>query len=79
MNRVSFTEFRNNASVLLSKVEEGETLLVTRHGRPIAEVSPYKKGSRRRPSWKDPALRLKVKGGSLAKAILEERELEDLF
>ncbi len=40
MKTISFTEFRNHASDMMTEVEHGETLLVVRHGRPIAEVSP---------------------------------------
>ena len=76
MKTVTFTEFRKNASVLLSDVEEGEVLIVVRHGKPIAEVSPV---SSPRPAWKDPALRLSVKGAELSAAILEERSNENVL
>ena len=75
MKTVSFTEFRNHASDLMTAVEHGETLLVIRHGRPIAEVSP---ATVQQPSWKRPALRLSAKGASLAAAIVEERDHEAL-
>lgn len=73
MKTIGFTEFRNHASDLLTAVERGETLLVIRHGRPIAEISPV---TAREPSWKRPALRVATTGASLAAAILEEREHE---
>jgi prevent-host-death family protein len=73
MRTVNFTEFRSRASDLLSAVERGESLLVLRHGRPIAEVSP---AVALQPSWKSPALRLSARGAGLAAAILEEREHE---
>lgn len=75
MKTVNFTEFRNHASDLMTAVEHGETLLVVRHGRPIAEVSPV---AAQQPSWKRPALRLSSSGAGLAAAILEEREREAL-
>ena len=75
MKTISFTEFRNHASDMMTAVEHGETLLVVRHGRPIAEVSP---ALDQQPSWKRPGLRLAVKGINLATAILEEREHEAL-
>ena len=40
MKIVTLTEFRSHASGMLTQVEHGETILVLRHGRPIAEVSP---------------------------------------
>jgi prevent-host-death family protein len=75
MKTVSFTEFRNHASDMLTEVEHGETLIVVRHGRPIAEVTP---AVNQQPSWKRPALRLSTKGAGLASAILQEREHETL-
>ena len=73
MKTVGFTEFRKHASDMLTAVERGETLLVVRHGRPIAEISPI---AVKKPSWKRPALRLATTGAGLAAAILEEREFE---
>ena len=75
MKTVNFTEFRQHASDMMTSVEHGETFLVIRHGRPIAEISP---ATARQPSWKRPALRLATKGTGLAAAICEEREHETL-
>lgn len=77
MRTVTLTEFRNHASGMLSDVEGGETLVVLRHGRPIARVSPIKAEERRLPSWRRPALRLTTKGEGLSATILDEREHED--
>jgi prevent-host-death family protein len=79
MQTVSFTEFRQNASALLTKVENGERLIVVRHGKPVAEISPISPESSTTPSWKSPALRLTIPGVSLSNAILEERNGEDVF
>jgi prevent-host-death family protein len=73
MTTVTLTEFRARASGMLTRVEQGETLVVLRHGRPIAEVSPITHGSGAEPSWKKPALRLTTKGSGLSSAILEDR------
>ncbi len=72
---INFTEFRNNASDLLTQVEQGQSLLVMRHGRPIAQISPP---AGEQPSWKNPALRLRASGEELASAILQERKHEAL-
>jgi prevent-host-death family protein len=74
---VTLTEFRSHASGMLSRVERGETLVVIRHGRPIAEVSPVSPAAGES-SWKRPALRLVAKGAGLAAAILAERADEGL-
>ena len=73
MTAVTLTEFRSHASGMLTRVEHGETLVVLRHGRPIAEVSPTAREGSTRPSWKEPALRLTATGAALSSAILEGR------
>jgi len=79
MKTVTFTEFRKRASGVLSDVEKGETFLVLRHGKPIAEISPPSSGHVLTPSWKRPGLRLTAKGASLSAAIREERKREDVL
>jgi len=78
MKTVTFTEFRKHASSLLSAVEDGEIIVVLRHGRPIAQIAPVSQGDDL-PSWKKPGLRLSVKGTELSLAILEERERENVL
>ena len=73
MTTVTLTEFRSHASGMLTRVEHGETLVILRHGRPIAEVSPTAREGRTHPSWKEPALRLTAQGAALSSAILEDR------
>ena len=79
MTTIPFTEFRRNASGMLTRVENGEVLLVVRHGRPIAEIVPVSQGEGRDPSWKRPATRLVTKGVKLSAAILKERAREDVL
>ncbi len=73
MKRVTFTEFRQNAARYFDAVEEGETIKVLRHGKPIAEVVPAS-DEESTLSWKKPGLRLSVKGASLSREILRERK-----
>jgi prevent-host-death family protein len=73
MKMVTFTEFRQNAASYFDAVEQGETLKVLRHGKPIAEIVPAS-NEERALSWKQPGLRLSVKGASLSKEILKERK-----
>lgn len=79
MKTVKFTEFRKRASAMLTDVEQGETLVVLRHGRPIAEIAPIARADDGTPSWKRPALRLVTRGGGLSAAIQEERAHESLL
>lgn len=74
MTTVSLTEFRSHASGMLNRVEQGETFVVHRHGRPIAEVSPVASTTGVSPSWKTPGLRLIAKGADLSAAVLAERK-----
>ncbi|MFC1498624.1 type II toxin-antitoxin system Phd/YefM family antitoxin [Verrucomicrobiota bacterium] len=78
MTTVTLTDFRSHASGMLTRVEHGETLVVLRHGRPIAEVSPVTEKNDGQPSWKKQALRISSKGEGLSAAILEERTREDV-
>ena len=79
MKAVPFTEFRKHASELFSDVEGGENILVLRHGKPIAEISPVSPSPEGVLSWKRRGLRLTAKGASLSKAIREERRGEDVL
>ncbi len=74
MKTVTFTEFRRRASRMISEVEHGETLVVIRHGKPVAEVSPFMGDSLKTASWQRPGPRLASKGVPLSDAILAERE-----
>jgi prevent-host-death family protein len=76
MRTVSFTNFRNNASLFLSSVEKGEVVIVMRHGKPIAKISPTSSTNGEKPAWKEKALRLVIKGTNLSSAILAERDSE---
>nr|VFJ49908.1 MAG: prevent-host-death family protein [Candidatus Kentron sp. DK] len=78
MQTAAFTEFRKNASALFSAVEAGEMILVTRHGKEIAQILPLDGESvganAAAPSWKGRRTRLTIPGKSLSKVIVEERE-----
>lgn len=76
MKTITFTDFRKKASGLISEVEHGETLVLLRRGKPIAEVIPFSAGSQGTPSWKRPGIHLQIHGNDLSSAILEEREAE---
>jgi prevent-host-death family protein len=79
MKTITFTEFRKRASGVLSDVEKGESFLVLRHGKPVAEILPVSEDHPVRPSWKQPRSRLTIKGASLSATILEERRREGVL
>ncbi len=76
MKTISFTDFRKQASNFITEVEHGETIVLLRRGKPIAEIVPFADNSVQVPSWKRQSTRLQIKGSDLSSAILEEREPE---
>ena len=74
MKTVTFTDFRKRASGFITEVEHGETLVLLRRGKPVAEIVPFSDRPRRTPVWKKPGIRLRIRGSDLSSAILEERE-----
>ena len=74
MQTVAFTTFRKNASDLFHKVEHGETLVVIRHGKPVAEIVPFTADAMKPKSWKTRCHRFHIKGADLSSSILEDRE-----
>ncbi len=76
MKTVTFTDFRKKASIYLTQVEHGESIVLLRRGKPIAEVIPFSGRKHQTPSWKRPGIHLQIQGSDLSSAILEERESE---
>ena len=50
MKTITFTDFRKKASGFITEVEHGETLVLLRRGKPIAEVIPFSGRLQRTPS-----------------------------
>ncbi len=71
MRDATFTELRNHAKDYFDAVEAGESVRIFRNGKPIAEIVPVRSGV---PSWKRPATALTVKGLSLSREILSDRD-----
>lgn len=74
MKTIAFTEFRKNASNLLTEVEHGKSFLILRHGKPVAEISPVSEKETAVPAWKQPGIKLRYAGAELSSAILAERD-----
>lgn len=49
MTTVGVRELRQDASGVLRRVEEGERIVVTVHGRPVADLVPH---TETRPTWR---------------------------
>ncbi len=78
MHILPLSEFRANASAMIDLVEQGETVRILRHGKPVAELVPVKAEELAKvPSWKrpiEPLRYLKPPAKSGAQMIIEERE-----
>ena len=78
MHTVPLSEFRANASAMLDLVEQGETVRILRHGKPVAELVPLKADVPAKvPSWKRPIEPLHIirpDGKTGAQLIIDERE-----
>ena len=81
MHSLPLSEFRANVSAMLDLVEQGQTVRILRHGKPVAELVPVKAESdanerKKLPSWKqpfEPVIPLPA-GYSAVKALLDERD-----
>lgn len=77
MKTITSTEFRKQASGVLTEVEQGQSFIIIRHGRPVAEMMPYQMPPQAQPAWKQPGIRLQRSGAALSAAILAEREEDE--
>jgi antitoxin (DNA-binding transcriptional repressor) of toxin-antitoxin stability system len=62
---------RNHAKDYFDAVEAGYTIRVFRNGKPIAEIAPVRSGIA---SWRKQATPLTVKGLSVSREILSDRD-----
>lgn len=69
MKTVTVDEFSTNVAAHLAEVERGEQVLITRDDQIVAELTPS-----RIPSWKRPWPPLGQPGVSLTSAIIEDRD-----
>lgn len=74
MKTVTFTEFRRHAFSLLTEVEQGQTVIIVRHSKPIAKLIPFSGQVDPLPAWKQPGIKLALAGAELSAAILAERK-----
>lgn len=69
MRMATFSELRNQAKKYFDAVEQGETVEIYRHGKPVALLTPIRRRAMERWKISNP-LRL---GNSLSAAILADR------
>ena len=52
MRELSMREANQNFSRLIAEVEKGETVIITKNGRPVAKVAPQPADRRDDPEWR---------------------------
>ncbi len=72
METAKFTELRARARYYFDKIETGETIRVIRHGKPVADIIPFK-GNHKKLYWKEPGVKVNLNGISLSKEIISDR------
>lgn len=72
MEYVQFTDFRNHSKDYFDRIEEGESYIIVRKGKPVARMLPFEQPS---PGWKRSLKRAKLKPGEKTTTdyITEER------
>lgn len=76
MQEFPLSEFRANASAVLDQVQQGQTVRILRHGKPVADLVPVREvDTNRLPSWKQAFAPVQLPPGvSLSQAALEQRD-----
>lgn len=77
MRTLPLSEFRANASATLDLVEQGESVRIMRHGRPVADLVPVRSTDEDRlPSWKQAFAPVQLApGASLSRAVRDDADV----
>ena len=79
MLTLPLSEFRANTSAMVDLVEQGETVRILRHGKPVAELVPVRPRSEQaEPHWKRPIQAVRYSSApaqSGAQSVINERRL----
>lgn len=72
MEYVQFTDFRNHSKDYFDRIEEGESYIIVRKGKPVARMLPFEQPNT---GWKRSLKRIKLKAGEKTTTdyITEER------
>ena len=69
-------EARSRFSDLISQVEKGEEVVITRRGKAVARLVPYAAAERRLPSLKEFRASIRIAGDPLSKTVVQNRNEE---
>lgn len=71
MNFLKYTDFRNNSKEYLDKVENGDSFIIIRKGKPVAKITPFQQEVQ---GWKREHVKIKLNGKKdTLEYILQER------
>ncbi len=76
MKEIGAFEAKNNLGKLLDRVEHGEELIITRHGRPVAKLIPAVQGIDREQQTRAAVRRIRTRAESLSPEIFDWRKLK---
>lgn len=76
MRKFSIREIRQHMSTLLKAVEAGEEIIIQRHGRPIAKISPIFQEPAKFPDRSELRSQIPMAKKSIADEIREMRDEE---
>ena len=83
MREISDREANKNFSQVIAAAERGETIVVTKNGRPVAKIAPQSQARGSYPEWRaslaalEESLRAKRGSGRLVGAIAEDDKYGD--
>lgn len=72
--QINVKEARKNFSALLNNVEQGEEVVILRHGKKVARMVPVQKSVKKLPALKEFRSTIKVNGKPLSKDVLDGRD-----
>ena len=76
MLEISVKEARSNLSALLDKVERGEEIVITRHGKHVARLLPPSTDTSTLPGLAHFRASIQIKGQPLSQTVIELRNKE---
>ena len=76
MRSLSVKQVRANLSALIREAEAGDCVLITRYGKPIAQITPIEKERPRFPDLSAFRASIKPRGKSLTEALRQIRAEE---
>jgi len=76
LKQLSVREARAQFCTLIDAVSHGETVVITRHGRKIADLLPFHKAKKKLPSMKKFRESIKINGEPLSRTVMKQRDEE---